>query len=73
MARRLPSYQRLDVRVTRRTVTANGGFRFFLELINLTSHKKGLGYDIFRVRDASGGLRLQHEPRRGSRISRRWE
>ncbi len=58
---RLPPYQRLDVRVTRRRETRNGAFRFFFEVINLTNHENVLGYDIFRVHDASGALRLQRE------------
>lgn len=59
--KRLPSYQRMDVRVTRRKETANGEFRFFFEIINLTNHENVLGYDIFRVRDANGALRLQRD------------
>ena len=59
--KRLPSYQRLDVRVTRRKVTANGEFRFFFEVINLTNHENVLGYDIFRVHDAAGALRVQRD------------
>ena len=51
---RLPSYQRLDVRVTRRKRTATGEFRFFIEAINLTNHENVLGYDVRRIRDASG-------------------
>ncbi len=58
---RLPSYQRMDVRVTRRKRTPNGEFRFFFEVINLTNHENVLGYDVFRVRDAAGGLRLQRD------------
>ena len=56
---RLPSYRRLDARVTRRKTTVNGEFRFFLEAINLTNHENVLGYDVYRVRDASGALRLE--------------
>ena len=56
---RLPLYQRLDVRVTRRRQTANGEFRFFVEAINLTNHENVLGYDAFIVRDASGLASLQ--------------
>ncbi len=59
--KRLPAYQRLDLRVTRRKVTANGEFRFFFEVINLTNHENVLGYDIFRVHDAAGALRLVRE------------
>lgn len=58
---RLPSYQRMDARITRRKVSSKGEFRFFLEVINLTNHENVLGYDIFRVRDAGGGLRLQRD------------
>ena len=56
---RLPSYQRMDVRVTRRRQSANGELRFFVEVINLTNHENVLGYDVYRIRDASGALRLQ--------------
>ena len=55
---RLPLYQRLDLRVTRRRVTARGDFRFFAEIINLTNHANVLGYDIFRVRDTAGAFQL---------------
>ena len=58
---RLPSYQRLDVRVTRRRVTARGELRVFAEVINLTNHANVLGYDIYRVKDASGAFRLQRD------------
>ena len=56
---RLPAYQRLDVRVTRRKRTATGEFRFFVEAINLTNHENVLGYDVRRIRDASGAPVLQ--------------
>jgi outer membrane receptor protein involved in Fe transport len=59
--KRLPPYQRVDIRATRRKVTANGEFRFFFELINLTNHENVLGYDVFTVRDASGVLRLERD------------
>jgi len=58
---RLPFYQRVDVRATRRRQTANGEFRFFVEVINLTNHDNVLGYDIFRVRDAAGVFQLQRD------------
>ena len=56
---RLPSYQRMDVRVTRRKQTPTGEFRFFFELINVTNHANVLGYDVFKVTDPSGAFRLQ--------------
>lgn len=56
---RLPSYQRLDIRVTRRKPTRGGEFRVFFEVINLTNHRNVLGYDYFRANDPSGGIRLQ--------------
>ncbi len=59
---RLPSYQRLDVRITRRKRTATGEFRFFVEAINLTNHENVLGYDVRRIRDASGTPLLQRDP-----------
>lgn len=57
--RRLPFYQRADVRLTRRRQTARGEMRLFAELINATNHKNVLGYDVYRVRDASGAFRLE--------------
>ena len=56
---RLPSYRRMDVRVTRRRQTPNSELRFFFEVINLTNHANVLGYDVFRIRDAGGALQLQ--------------
>ncbi len=58
---RLPSYQRLDARLTRRKQTASGEWRFFFEVINLTNHQNVLGYDVFRVRDANGAFRVQRD------------
>ena len=51
---RLPAYQRIDLRVTRRKRTASGEFRVFAEVINLSNHENVLGYDARRIRDASG-------------------
>jgi hypothetical protein len=59
---RLPLYQRVDVRVTRRRQTARGEWRFFFEVINLLNHENVLGYDVFRFRDASGVYQLQRDP-----------
>ena len=59
--KRLPPYQRVDIRVTRRKQTRTSEWRFFFEVINLTNHENVLGYDVFRVRDASGGLSLQRD------------
>ena len=56
---RLPAYHRFDVRVTRRRQTRNSEFRLFFEVINLTNHANVLGYDVFKVRDASGAFQLQ--------------
>ena len=56
---RLPSYQRVDARLTRRKKSAVGEFRFFVEVINLSNHENVLGYDVYRVRDAAGALQLQ--------------
>jgi TonB-dependent receptor-like protein/carboxypeptidase family protein len=58
---RLPSYQRLDVRVTRRKPTKNGELRFFFEVVNFTNHQNVLGYDYFRARDPSGGISLRRD------------
>ena len=57
--RRLPLYQRADIRITRRRQTANGEMRFFVELINATNHTNVLGYDVFRVADPGGALRIE--------------
>ena len=59
---RLPSYHRMDVRLTRRVQAAKGEFRFFMEVINLTNHQNVLGYDVFRVRNQVGALVLQRDP-----------
>ena len=59
--RRLPSYQRVDMRVTRRKVTPNSEWRFFFEVINLTNHENVLGYDVFRIFDSNGALALQRD------------
>jgi hypothetical protein len=59
---RLPSYQRVDLRLTHRKQTANSEWRFFIEVINLTNHENVLGYDVFRVRDAGGALVIQSDP-----------
>ena len=59
---RLPAYRRMDVRLTRRVPTAGGEFRFFAEVINLTNHTNVLGYDVYRIRESTGGLRLQRDP-----------
>ena len=56
---RLPLYQRVDVRLTRRRQTARGELRFFAEVINATNHENVLGYDVFRVTDPGGALRLE--------------
>lgn len=56
---RLPFYQRVDVRLTHRRQTANGEVRFFAEVINATNHANVLGYDVFRVQDPGGTLRLE--------------
>ncbi len=56
---RLPSYQRMDMRITRRRQTNRGELRAFVEVINFTNHENVLGYDVFRVRDAAGNLQLE--------------
>lgn len=60
-AGRLPAYQRLDLRVTRRVKTAHSEFRMFVEAINLTNHENVLGYDVYRAKDASGALVLARD------------
>ena len=59
---RLPAYDRLDLRLTWRKQTARSDWRVFVEAINLTNHENVLGYDVFRVRDAGGGLSLVRDP-----------
>ncbi len=61
-AGRLPAYQRIDLRVTRRKQTPTGEFRFFFEVINLANHENVLGYDVFRVRDAGGAYSIVRDP-----------
>jgi hypothetical protein len=56
---RLPSYQRVDLRLTRRKQTPTSDWRFFIEVINLTNHENVLGYDVYTVRDPN--LRLQRD------------
>ncbi len=56
---RLPMYQRLDLRLTRRRRTANGEWRCFVEVINATNHENVLGYDVFRVRNSTGAFQLE--------------
>ena len=59
---RLPMYQRMDVRLTRRRQTPNGEFRFFFELINMTNHENVLGYDVFKTTAPGGAFALQRDP-----------
>jgi outer membrane receptor protein involved in Fe transport len=54
----LPSYYRLDARVTRRA----GRLRFFAEILNLTNHRNVLGYDYFRGPAPGGGIKLERDP-----------
>jgi len=54
---RLPAYERLDVRLTKRT----GALQFFVEVLNLTNHGNVWGYDYFRVRDPAGQLSVQRD------------
>lgn len=58
---RLPPYHRLDVRFTWHKQTPTSDWRFFFEVINLTNHSNVLGYDVFRVLDPGGALRLQRD------------
>lgn len=58
---RFPSYQRLDLRITRRKATARGEVRFFLDVVNITNHSNVLGYDYFKSRDTAGGIGLQRD------------
>lgn len=78
--RRLPSYQRMDMRLTRRRQTTNGELRFFAEVINLTNRANVLGYDVFRINSPSGAAQLVRDPETwfsilpsiGVSWSRRW-
>jgi hypothetical protein len=54
---RLPSYQRLDVRLTRRYRTARGDVRVFLELINLANRENVFAYD-YEKQTASDGTQF---------------
>ncbi len=59
---RLPPYHRMDMRLTWHKQTGQSDWRFFVEVINLTNHQNVLGYDVYRVIDANGALRLQRDP-----------
>ncbi len=58
---RLPAYQRLDVRLTRRYKTARGDIRLFLELINLANRENVFAYDYEVKAAADGTSFLQRE------------
>ena len=62
---RLPSYYRLDARLTKRTRTARGDLRFFVEVSNLTNHSNVFGYDYFRAPGANGGVVLKRDVEAG--------
>lgn len=51
---RLPAYQRLDVRLTRRYRMSHGDIRVFLELINLANRENVFAYD-YEVKTAADG------------------
>ncbi len=55
---RLPNYQRMDVRVTKRA----GNLRFYLEVLNLTNNENVSGWDYFRAPGPGGQVVLQRDP-----------
>jgi len=55
---RLPAYQRIDLRVTKRIRKARGDLRFFLEVSNLTNHENVFGYDVYLEPNKSGQIGL---------------
>ncbi len=55
---RLPAYQRVDMRATKRVCKWGGDLRFFVELINLTNHANVFGYDYFRETQSNGEIGL---------------
>ncbi len=58
---RLPNYQRLDLRATKKWVTGRGDMKLFVELVNATNHGNVFGYDYFKNRDAAGNQFLQRD------------
>lgn len=58
---RLPHYQRLDVRATRRWSTSRGDLRFFAEVVNLTNHSNIFAYDYIKSVTAGGDFFLARE------------
>lgn len=58
---RLPHYQRLDVRATRRWTTSRGSFRFFAEIVNVTNHSNVFAYDYLRTVTPAGDPFLQQD------------
>ncbi|MCZ6633003.1 MAG: TonB-dependent receptor, partial [bacterium] len=58
---KLPAYQRLDVRATKRFSTSRGDVRFFFEVVNLTNHSNVFAYDYFKVRSNNGDFRLERD------------
>ena len=62
---RLPSYQRIDLRVTKRIRKARGDLRFFFEVSNLTNHENVFGYDVYREPNKSGQIVLIRDAETG--------
>jgi hypothetical protein len=62
---RLPSYHRLDARLTKRTSFWGGDARIFFEVSNLTNHTNVFGYDYFREPTTDGSFVLGSEPEGG--------
>lgn len=58
---RLPSYSRLDVRITRRMATSRGDVRVFFELINLMNRENVFAYDYEKEIAADGTPRLARD------------
>lgn len=58
---RLPAYQRLDMRITRRIQMRSGHLRLFAEAINLTNHTNIYGYDYDPVEEDDGSFSMNKD------------
>lgn len=62
---RLPSYHRIDVRLTKRTRYRGGDLRLFVEVSNLTNRTNVFGYDYARIPVSDGSWEIEREPEGG--------
>ena len=61
----LPSYHRLDARLTKRSRFRGGDLRLFFEVSNLTNRTNVFGYDYARVPAPNGGTIVERGPEGG--------